>query len=394
MEKKKIDYSKRTLLLVGSIALVFSILLSILMLSAFNMNEVTEGSHIESEFIYSSDIDESTNDEYSEETSDINVNLEMSDVQNEEPEHGWIINEFGYTYVYDDSGFQQFNYKQSSLQRYVDCMNDLAKSYPGTSDVYNILVPISTTFADIPREIYKYDNFFNLSQSSFVATVNTKIDDSVSNISIVNSLETAYDNGEKVYFRTDPNWTSLGAYKAYLAFCEQSSIEALPIEKFSAIEMGDFLGSFYRSTSSESMYKNPDNFVCFSVNPEVSVTMTLYDGGMVFTDYSLCNNSVNIGNKYDCYLGRDAGRYSISTNTDGGSLLIIGDSSVAPMLPFLASHYRNIEFINPLYYNTNIEDIFSKQDFDDILTMCYTTNAVSGNYIPSLINLLGVKSDE
>ena len=391
MKNKNPDYSKRTLFIVGSISLLFALYMtSLIILSLETPNQVIEDVSYD---LNESDI-VSIVSQIEENSRDINVDVEVSENEIIEIEHGWIINDYGYTYVYGDRGFQQFNYKQSALQRYVDCINALSGTIPQTSNFLNLIVPISTTFADIPREIYKEDNFFNLSQSSFVATVERQFDERVSNINIVNKIETAYDSGEYVYFRTDSNWTSLGAYNGYLSFCEAKNIEPKPLDAFKKNELGDFLGGFYRSTSSVSMYNNPDDFICYSTESDVATKMTVYDNDMVFVDYNLCENGVGIEGKYNVYLGRDAGRYSISTNSEGGSILIIGDSSVAPLLPFIASHYKEIEFINPQKYNKSLSDFLSKQEFDDIITICYSSNAISGEYIPSLINFTGVKDNE
>ncbi len=391
MKNKIIDYSKRTVVVVGSIAVIFSVFLTLSIFLALNsqMPELD----LSNEPISNTSFNENSN-VTQDISNDIVVNTEVSEIYEDELQHGWIINEYGYTYVYGDSGFLQFNYKKTSLERYVDSMNRFSESVPQQSELYNIIVPVSTTFADIPKDVYKEDNFFNLSQSSFVATVASKFNDNIKNISIVNELETAFDEGENVYFRTDSNWTSLGAFLAYETFCEAKGFAPLPLEVFEKRELGDFLGSFYQSTGSRTMLNNPDQFVCYGLSADISTVMTVYDGDAVFTDYTLCNNKVSERNKYNVFLGKEAGRYSISTNGKGGSILIIGDSSVHPILPFLAAHYKEIEYINPLKHKKDVSELLDKYQFDDIVTMCYSTNAVLGDYIPSFSILSGVNENE
>lgn len=309
------------------------------------------------------------------------------------PSHGWVINEFGYTYLYGNCGYEQFNYKATALERYSNSLNSFASLIDGCR-VFNMTVPVSSTFADIPREIYIGDNFYNQSQSAFVSTVGSKLNEKITNINIVSELEHRYDDGEYVFFRTDHNWTSSGAYTAYRQFCKAALLSAYPIESFVEKEAGEFLGSFYNATASEELERDPDLLYYYPAVSSIKCSLTVYDGDMVYSDYELCNNRVSTETAYNIYLGRDAARYEINTTADGGSLLIIGDSSVAPLAPYLASHYSKIDIINPERFKSSIADFLSEHSYDDVLTMCYSTNAVNGNFIPAFNIINGVVNNE
>ena len=330
------------------------------------------------------------------ETSEIKDTLSENDCEsidetsvNDVFEHGWIINELGYTYVYGDAGYEQFNYKTTALERYINSLNNVASSIPQSSRIFSITAPVSSTFADIPRDVYKKDNFYNQSQSAFVSTVASRLNSCIINIPIVSKLEEQYDNGEYVFFRTDKNWTSLAAYTAYLEYCNAAGFVPYSIENFSKTVELDFLGCFYNSTKMPSMESNPDSLICYSCIPSVKTNLTVYAGGMLYDTYELCNNKAGINNAYDVYLGRTAGRYELSTTVEGGNLLIIGDSSANPFIPFIACHYSKIDFIDPRYFTNESQDFFTNREYDDVLIMCYSTNAVSGEYIPSLNILFG-----
>ncbi len=320
----------------------------------------------------SENYESSTEDEISETVSDALL------------EHGWVINEYGYTYIYVDCGYEQFNYKTTALERYANSINKLASSLPESMRIFSLTVPVCSTFADIPREIYTADNFYNQSQSAFVATVSSKLNENVVSVPLVSMLEEKYDAGEYVYFRTDKNWTSLGAYYAYTLFCESAGISAHSIESFKIAGETEYLGSFYNATKSLVMADNPDSLVCYSTLPAVKTALTVYDSGIIYTDYELCNNSVSYYNAYNSFLGRAASRYELSTTSDGGSLLIIGDSSAYPFVPFVASHYSRIDIIDPRGFEQGINEFLSEHQYDDCIIMCYSTNSVSGNFIPSL----------
>ncbi len=412
MEKGKIVITKRFVFTVTSLAvLIFIVIFTIV---TFAIKEQSEISNIDTENSVESNIaEEITSDENSdnydfsdelsdtvfEDISEVSDNLDISEVSDEVEnenvfEHGWVINEYGYTYVYNDCGYEQFNYKKSALQRYVNTLNNFASLLPESTRIFSITVPVSSTFADIPREIYVADNFYNQAQSTFVSTVANLTDRRIVHIDIIDALEASYDNGNYVFYRTDKNWTSEGAFLAYSKFCETANIEPLPISSFPRHTVSGFLGSFYNATKSALMKNSPDEFIYYTPSQTVKTSLTVYDNGKIYENYSVCGNKVNQYSPQNVFLGREAERYEIHTTTMGGSLLIVGDESVYPIIPFLTSHYNRIDVINPNRFETSLEDFLENRKYDDCILMCYSTNSISGDYIPTLNSLTGVITDE
>lgn len=69
--------------------------------------------------------------------------------------------------------------------------------------------------------------------------------------------------------------------------------------------------------------------------------------------------------------------------------MIIGDTSAYPMAPFLAAHYSKIDIINPLKFKGDLKEFLSQRYYDDCICICYSTNAVNGEYIPNLNEIIG-----
>ncbi len=322
-----------------------------------------------------------------EETSVSSENEDSPKDEYDESIEGWVINEYGYTYVYKDTGLEQFNFGMSTLNRYADSLNAMCALVPQDTRIFNITVPVSASFVPIPYEIRERDNYYNSYQSTFVSTTASKLDERITNIPIVSLIEEKYNNGEYVFYRSDRNWTQLGAYAAYTAFCENAGIQAYALEEFEQKEVVQFLGSFYIATKSKAMENNPDALVCYSTIPSVKTVMTVYDSGLIYENYKLCENKTSKLDAYNVFLGTNAGRYEINTTASGGSLLIVGDSSVYPMVPFLASHYNKIDVINPEYFGTSFEEYLANRQYDDVIMMCYSTNAVNGNFVPAFSQL-------
>lgn len=315
--------------------------------------------------------------------------LDESSLEEQEVNHGWIINEYGYTYLYENAGYEQFTYTNFTLNRFIDSINEYTNIFSENTNIYNMVVPVSSTFVSIPREIYTVDEFYNKSQTTFVSTVSSKANKKIENIPIVSILEEKYDNGEYVFFRTDRNWTQLGAYYAYTEFCRELDIDPFDLSFFQEETISDYLGSFYNATGSQVLYDNPDEMIFYSLPDSIKTDLTVYDLETMYFDYAVCDNYVYPNTAYNVFLGREAERYEVTTNSDGGSLLIVGDSSVFPMIPFLSCHYSKIDFIYPEKYTGDINEFVADKEYNDVLLMCYSTSAVNGNYIPSLKNIMG-----
>lgn len=409
MDKSKI--TKRFVYAVTSLTvLIFIIIFTVITFAIRYQNEAsdeTDINHNTEPNNYNSDVKEESSSELStsifdttsEDISDI-IAEDFSVVSSieedivEDFEHGWIINEFGYTYVYNGCGYEQFNYKTSALNRYANALNGFVDLLPESTKIFSITVPVSSTFANIPKEIYVEDNFYNQAQSTFVSTLSTLTNQRITHVTIVDVLESSYDNGDYVYYRTDKNWTANGAYLAYTKFCESADISALPIGSFLKNTSHGYLGSFYNATKLENMKNAADEFIYYLPNHSVKSSLTVYDNGLIYNNYSVCGNKINPYSPQNVFLGRDAERYEINTINDGESLLIVGDESVYPIIPFLMSHYKHIDIINPYKFETPFEEFLKNRSYDQCLLMCYSTNSVSGDYIPTLNSLTGVFKDE
>ena len=353
---------------------------------------------------------------YTEDVSSVKTNTEASGVEIEvssttisdpvsdnshstsepvfETPHGWVINQYGYTYVYGDAGYLQFNYKQTAFDRYVNAVNALDNILPEDIVLYNMIAPVSSTFADIPREVYTADNFYNLSQNSFENKVKAKLNADIIEIPVVSVIESLYRSGDPMFFRTDLNWTSQAAYAAYRQFCDAAGINAYAASNFPSKEYNGFLGSFYTATKSPDMFDDPDVLTCYFPLNAISAVLTVYDSETVFNEYRPGRETG--GYAYDVFLGKcGCERYVIETEVSNGKrLLLIGDSSAYPLSLLLASHYTKVDIIDPVAYRGSLSELIEKEEYDEVLTVCYSTNAVSGDFIPSLNKLTGAVKNE
>ena len=79
-----------------------------------------------------------TSDEISVSPEDSSYDSSENTLEEDELQHGWVINKYGYTYLYDDSGYEQFNYSTQTLERYVNSLNHLSSLIPAETKIYSI----------------------------------------------------------------------------------------------------------------------------------------------------------------------------------------------------------------------------------------------------------------
>ncbi len=310
---------------------------------------------------------------YVDESSPAESSVEESSGEYVEPEHGWVINYLGYTYLYKGYGFEQFTFSSNIVNKYTDSLNKI-KQLAGSKRVYNILVPTNCEFFTIPASVKQEDDFYCASQRKFMNNVYAKTDSSIINVDVYNTFETHYD--EKLFFNSDPNYTHLAAYYVYLDYCKAAGITPIVAGMYTQKLLNNqFLGKFFTATGSERVMKNADRFDYFDIDEAYTATEKVYRGsgivnrtGVIFADTGSYN--------YYTFLGEDAKRIDITAAGDASrSLLVIGDSSAAPFITFLVPNYGKITYINPQLYNDSIADMLAGDGFTDVVIITYNTYA-------------------
>ena len=127
MEKKEFyNYKKLTVLLIVSIVLMLILVLSVFAIAASRKPEAQNSNPATEDNANNNIVGDINSSVYvSEEVSDIeqsvDISIEEDSSVTEEPEleYGWVINKYGYTYLYKDCGYEQFNYSSKVLDRYV-----------------------------------------------------------------------------------------------------------------------------------------------------------------------------------------------------------------------------------------------------------------------------------
>ncbi len=354
---------KQKKIIIAAVITVVLILLLIIVAAAIHNNQPED--------TLPSDID--SKDDYSDENSVL---------AQPETYRGWIINRLGYSYIYNDRALQQFNGTVKTAQNYASKLNKL-EQYISSERVYSIIVPTQVEFLDIPAAVMAEDNFFCTSQAEAIFTSISAYKDIIP-INITELLS-AHKN-EYLYFRTDYNWTSNAAYYAYIAFCDAAGITSVPLENYEKIELDGYLGWFYTATGSKVLLDNRDTIVYYRTEAEYPCYITVEQDGHKTYTLKYYGTELSADKGYDIFIGKEKAVCRFETRAAGGSLLVIGDTSVHAFLPFLMHHYSEIIFYNPLCFES--DDSYTLPNADDVLFMSYATNANSVSYCEKMEGLI------
>lgn len=177
-------------------------------------------------------------------------------------------------------------------------------------------------------------------QGQAIAFKFQKENDDVLKVNVFNTL--IRHNSEYIYFRTDHHWTALGAYYAYVTFCKTADFEPVPLEEFTEMDMGPFLGSFY-STSPQPNKLEDDRL--YAYYPPGDIVMDIYKNGTTFTaDPVIDMSQSSIFNKYMAFLGGDHTMTVLTNNDlpDAPNCVVYKDSYGNPFVLFLTQHYHRV----------------------------------------------------
>jgi len=191
---------------------------------------------------------------------------------------------------------------------------------------------------------------------------------------------------EHIYFRSDVHWTALGAYYAYVAFCEASGQEAADLEEdFTKGTYEPFLGGLYsqiyKMPQASRLKNNPEKLDYYI--PKIGHQLTLYKMGNLKDSYrvdSIINTDFkSLGAyKYSCFAWGDQRIERIDTdNPNGRKLLVIKDSYGSALVPFLVHNYSLIYVIDPKGFNNegclefDAKKLINEEGIEDVL-FCFS----------------------
>ncbi len=270
-----------------------------------------------------------------------------------------------------DSDLSMDNYR-TNLQ-YVTAMAQTTDA-----DVSVMLIPSAATILSdkLPTRAVSYDATPYEEQGMLLCEA-----DSVRWIQTKEALTRAAHDGAKVYFSTDHHWTTYGAYAGANTYLEASHRQTQALSAYDVQTASEgFYGTLYSRIAGMPQIKAEKLELPQNLPEELLIETDGAPADAVRADgthampeltgiYDL--EKLDTKDKYAVYFGGNYGRLTIrDPKAEGaGKLLIIKDSYVNSMVPYLCGDYEQITMLDLRYYNASVPELLT-EGWDEIL-VCY-----------------------
>lgn len=289
-------------------------------------------------------------------------------------------------YLWNKQGFNLFSGSNDTATHYADTVNAFAKKLGDGITLYNMVVPNHTEFG-LPRRIID-SGIETASQAENIKYIYEKTDDKVTNINCYNNL--AEHNGEYIFYNTDPNWTSLGAYYGYSAFCDTLEIKPMSLEGLEKTIIGGFTGSFSTLTDSETLNANPDAVEYYDLPHETSA-MKKEDMNEEASQVGVYYPAAEAGTMTNgVFCWGDIPQFVIHSDCNTGKkIAVIEDTYGNAFAPYLTENYDEIHLIDYRYWEGNLADYLAENGITEVLILNNIMSANNTSQVDTMAEILG-----
>lgn len=204
----------------------------------------------------------------------------------------------------------------------------------------------------------------NDSQQDFIARAYAAVECATVDMASALSAHAA----EPVYYRTDHHWTTLGAYYGYTALAQAMGFAPVPLNAYTQTVVSD---SFYGTAWSSSGFSWVAPDTMHSYVEQGNARITNYPRGEAVEGTLYEDSFLAKKDKYSYFYGGNTPRIVVETGNPGPKMLILRDSYMDSLSPFLFPHFSEIHILDLRYYRTGLDDYLSEHAFDAVL-VCYS----------------------
>lgn len=219
-------------------------------------------------------------------------------------------------------------------------------------------------------------------QTQMFSMVRKDLGDSVEWIDV--STELNKHKTEKIYYKTDHHWTTLGAFYAFQAAAPSLGIEGDLSGKYVSYAVSDSFNGMLASKSGVNLGEKEQIDIYVPTEEDTDLIVDYVDEGKRST--SLYDSSkLKEKDQYTVFLGGNSSLLDIRTvSTSTKRLLLVKDSFANSCIPFLTPYYREIVVVDPRYYSGTINDLMDSYRISEVLFL------YSGNTFFKDNNISGV----
>ena len=219
-------------------------------------------------------------------------------------------------------------------------------------------------------------------QTQMFSMVRKDLGDSVEWIDV--STELNKHKTEKIYYKTDHHWTTLGAFYAFQAAAPSLGIEGDLSGKYDSHAVSNSFNGMLASKSGVNLGEKEQIDIYVPTEEDTDLIIDYVDEGKRST--SLYDSSkLKEKDQYTVFLGGNSSLLDIRTvSTSTKRLLLVKDSFANSFIPFLTPYYREIVVVDPRYYSGTINDLMDSYRISEVLFL------YSGNTFFKDNNISGV----
>ena len=219
-------------------------------------------------------------------------------------------------------------------------------------------------------------------QTQMFSMVRKDLGDSVEWIDV--STELNKHKTEKIYYKTDHHWTTLGAFYAFQAAAPSLGIDGDLSGKYVSYTVSDSFNGMLASKSGVNFGEKERIDIYVPTEEDTDLIVDYVDEGKRST--SLYDSSkLKEKDQYTVFLGGNSSLLDIRTvSTSTKRLLLVKDSFANSFIPFLTPYYREIVVVDPRYYSGTINDLMDSYRISEVLFL------YSGNTFFKDNNISGV----
>lgn len=219
-------------------------------------------------------------------------------------------------------------------------------------------------------------------QTQMFSMVRKDLGDSVEWIDV--STELNKHKTEKIYYKTDHHWTTLGAFYAFQAATPSLGIEGDLSGKYVSHAVSNSFNGMLASKSGVNLGEKEQIDIYVPTEEDTDLIIDYVDEGKRST--SLYDSSkLKEKDQYTVFLGGNSSLLDIRTvSTSTKRLLLVKDSFANSFIPFLTPYYREIVVVDPRYYSGTINDLMDSYRISEVLFL------YSGNTFFKDNNISGV----
>jgi hypothetical protein len=226
----------------------------------------------------------------------------------------------------------------------------------------------------------------------------SKLDSAVNVVDIGNKFDTFKKAElEGMYLETDHHWNARGAFIAYQEMIEQIS-DRSPLFSDEPMTLDDIHISQLTEGGFEGSYNNQINNV---INPKKADRTIIYEPRtpFSFSHFEVINKdgSQTIKSFHDFY-GYKRGRSTYTYGSIYGGdrqkivyenpqanndlkVLLLKDSFMNPLTPYLAQHFNKLTVLDNRYYTEfSLRDVLAREHYDMLIIAFHDDNLFSGTY--------------